>query len=283
MSGNDTDVPGTSQSFALNIPLETKMSARYTGRYAWLAFTTNEVEDAEYYITLINCSVGSEPLDGYLVDEYGNGLQAAQLRNGDNYYRRAVRAKNDGTADTAMFNKLKPNTTYYLWIDGKSKGEYFLTIGAPEPEDNGNTIQEEVVFDVPFELNETQVRFVANEAIFIDEDEAKEALAPVAEIILAHPDHPILLAGTTARYGSQEGCVVLSNSRADAVKDLLVNYFGVPESQLITVGLGYEKDPFTRGRDVDSNGRFVETEGAKNRRVVVLDADSETGRKILGN
>ena len=52
---------------------------------------------------------------------------------------------------------------------------------------------------------------------------------------------------------------------------------------MITVGLGYEADPFVRGRDVDSNGNFVETEGAKNRRVVVLDAESDIARQILGN
>ena len=56
---------------------------------------------------------------------------------------------------------------------------------------------------------------------------------------------------------------------------------GVPESQLLTVGLGYVDDPFVRGRDLDSTGRQIETEAAKNRRVVVLDADSETARKIL--
>ena len=119
--------------------------------------------------------------------------------------------------------------------------------------------------------------------LFIDEDAAKAALAPVAEIILAHPDHPILLAGTTAQWGSQDSCVNLSNRRAGAVKDLLVNYFGVPESQLFTAGLGYADDPFVRGQDVDSNGNFVETEGAKNRRVVVLDAESDIARQILGN
>ena len=68
------------------------------------------------------------------------------------------------------------------------------------------------------------------------------------------------------------------------VKELLVNYFGVPESQLVTAGLGYADDPFVRGQDVDSNGNFVETEGAKNRCVVVLDAESEIAlHQILRN
>ena len=63
---------------------------------------------------------------------------------------------------------------------------------------------------------------------------------------------------------------------------MLVKEFGVPEDQLITIGLGYEADPFVRGRDLDENGRQIETEAAKNRRVVVLDAESEIAQQILG-
>ena len=278
---------GTNQNIATLLKTNTRYRGNYANGYSWVSFTTGEDDNAQYSVTLENLTVGSAPLDGYLVDEYGNGLKATEFHNGDNDRHRTVRAKDDGTPDTAMFDYLEPNTTYYLWIHGDSKADYILIIGAPKEEENNNTIVEEpveeVVFEVPFELNETQIRFVANEAIFIDEEAAKAALAPVAEIILAHPDHPILLAGTTAHWGSQDSCVNLSNRRAGAVKDLLVNYFGVPESQLVTAGLGYADDPFVRGQDVDSNGNFVETEGAKNRRVVVLDAESDIARQILGN
>ena len=53
---------------------------------------------------------------------------------------------------------------------------------------------------------------------------------------------------------NQESCEDLADRRAAAVRDLLVSEFGVPEAQLVTAGLGYEKDPFVRGRDVDANG-----------------------------
>ena len=79
----------------------------------------------------------------------------------------------------------------------------------------------------------------------------------------------------------QAACAELSRQRAEAVKELLVRAFGVPENQLITVGLGYEKDPFIRGRDLDASGRFIETEGAKNRREVLLDAESDIVADIL--
>lgn len=155
--------------------------------------------------------------------------------------------------------------------------------GPEEPDESGSlTVEEEpLVFETPFEFNSTQVMFVANEAAFLDEEAAKAALQPVAEVILAHPDHPILLAGTTATEGDQAGCVELSNLRAAAVKDLLVSAFGVPEDQLQSVGLGYEADPFVRGQDRDANGNFIESEAAKNRRVVVMDANDPIAQELL--
>ena len=272
---------GTNQNIATMLKTNTRYHGHYTDGYSWVAFTTGEEEGGKYYITLENLVPGSQPVDGYLVDAYGTGLKTTEHRNGDNDYRRAVRALEDGTADTAMFDYLAPDTTYYLWIESKSKAEYFLTIGAPEPKESENTIQEEEApFVVAYELNETQVRFVKNEAIFINEEEAREAAAPVAEILLADPGLTVLLAGTTAEYGSQESCVKLSQRRADAVKNLLTEAFGVPETQLVTAGLGYEDDPFERGRDW-SGGSFVETEAAKNRRVVIINAETEIAKSII--
>lgn len=65
------------------------------------------------------------------------------------------------------------------------------------------------------------------------------------------------------------------------MKNLLVKTYKVPDSQLQTVGLGYEADPFERGADVNSNGDFVESEGKKNRRVVILDVDDPIAQEIL--
>lgn len=53
------------------------------------------------------------------------------------------------------------------------------------------------------------------------------------------------------------------------------------EGQHLTFGLGYEADPFVRGQDRDANGKFVESEGAKNRRVIVMDAEDPIAREIL--
>jgi outer membrane protein OmpA-like peptidoglycan-associated protein len=186
----------------------------------------------------------------FMVDEYGYAITPSEREN--TYYSYSIAAPfcvayPAAGQNSGMVSDLRPDTTYYIRLEGGSETDYTIIISTPQTEETPeNAVEEETVFEVPFELNETQVRFVANEAVFIDEEAAKKALSPVAEIILAHPDHPILLAGTTAQWGSQDSCVDLSDRRAGAVKDLLVNSFGVPESQLVTTGLGYADDPFVR-------------------------------------
>lgn len=280
----DKIVIGNNQDDAALIPLNTSISGTLEdGLGEWFAFGTNAEVDTDYSISVIDKSLEDVRVRFFIYDELGK-----MVADGSAY--------SDGITVTNSVSGLSPSTVYYLrfivmhprWEETRSAAvdyEFIIRSQSRTTEADTATVEEaeDVVFETPFELSSTQVRFVADQAVFIDENEAKEALAPVAEIILAHPDHPILLAGTTAEWGSQESCVALSNRRADAVKDLLVSYFGVPESQLITVGLGYADDPFVRGRDIDSNGNFVETEGAKNRRVVVLDAESEIAQQILGN
>lgn len=266
---------GTNQDDGGMIPLETEVSGKVSnGRGQWYAFTTNSVENATYEVTTVNQTPGTGDFCLRVYDMYGEQMHSYTLR-----------ADQSGKAATQSL-ELPPNTTYYIyvWADKKDTIQFTLKIHGPEePGAAGSVTVEEdpLVFETPFELNSTQVMFVADKATFLDEAAAKEALKPVAEVILAHPDHPILLAGTTATDGTQEECVDLSNRRAAAVKDLLVSAFGVPESQLQSVGLGYEADPFVRGQDRDANGKFVESEGAKNRRVIVMDANDPIAQELL--
>ncbi len=260
-------VAGTNQNDAVLLPMETNVSGQVKSKTsAWFGFTTGENTDITYKITFVNATEGTYDLQGYLFDEYGNELGRSN-------------AGNDGTPATINAEELSSNTTYYIRLNpwGNEDLDYTLIIKAPVEEEEENPL----VFETPFEINETQVQFVINEATFIDEGKAKEVLKPVAEAILAYPDHSILIAGTTATDGTQESCVDLSIRRAEAVKKLLVDTYGVPESQLQLVGLGYELDPFERGADRDANGKFVESEGKKNRRVVILDIDDPIAQELL--
>lgn len=256
---------GTNVNEATMIPADVRVRGNLRlGTFAWFGFKT-EKTPGEYKITTVNATAGASIIHVYLYDEYGDIIAQEFVSS-------------DGTPVTISTSKLKEDTVYYICLHSDSKLEYSLTINSPEeaqPEEN------QLVFEVPFEINETQVQFVGNKAIFIDEAKAKEVMKPVAEAILAHPDRSILIAGTTATVGAQETSVTLSLERAEAVKQLLVNTYNVPASQISVVGLGFEDDPFERGKDIDANGNLVESEARKNRRVVVLDAEDPIAQELL--
>lgn len=266
--------PGTNQDDAAIIPFGVKVSGTVQNdtTCSWFAFRTGEDADAVYNITSTNDSPGTYDLKIGIYDGYGNEL-----------YRSA--AETNGDPSVINMDHLSPDTLYYISASAATSLDYtlFAEMQAKEevPEEIPEAVEEPLVFETPFELNQAQVMFKAESAEFVNPEAAKAALEPVAEVILAHPDHPVLLAGTTATDGSQEARVDLSNRRAAAVKKLLVDSFGVPEEQLLTIGLGFEADPFVRGKDRDANGQFVESEGAKNRRVVVLDIDDPIAQGLL--
>lgn len=266
VENDGTAAAGTSPNNAVMIPFETKIEGMVMqGDYAWFEFLTGEDADAEYKISIVNKDQKKD-LQAYFYDEYGNRLDYTGVRAG-------------GRTETISESGLKPETSYYIRLNPALTGdlEYSLIVRTSEEKKQENTL----IFETPFEINETQVQFVSNKAEFLDEEKAKEVLKPVAEAILNAPDHAIMIAGTTATYGDQASSVTLSGERAEAVKQLLTAVYNVPESQIGTVGLGYELDPFERGQDVDANGNFVESEGVKNRRVVVLDMDDPIAQELM--
>lgn len=267
----DTVAAGTNCNEAVLLPIETTVHGTVQAdEAAWFAFTTGNNEGATYNFTYVNDSPESDRLAGYLYDEYGNELEGRSS---------LYDAFSDGTPVTITSKTLLSNTTYYLVIYPCHVEDINYSVRITSPD--ANIEESTLVFETPFEINDTQIQFVANQAAFIDEAQAKEVLKPVAEAILAHSESTVLIAGTTATVGTQDSCVELSNKRAEAVKNLLTTIYKVPESQLKTVGLGYEKDPFERGNDRDSNGNFVESEGRKNRRVVILDVNDPVAQEIL--
>ena len=278
---------GSNQNDAMLLKTDTQYRGSYTGGYAWFAFRTGIESGQRYSITLENTKVGTEQIVAKLYDAYGTQIGPVDTNFRQLGWHEVATAYEDGKASTGWVDSLDANTLYYICLTSDGETTFNLQINAPEQQSINTTVQEQaeepnLILAQPFELNETQVNFVANEAVYLYPEQAKAALQPLAELILSRPDRKVLLAGTTAKVkGDQASSAVLSEKRAQAVKDTLVKDFGVPESQLIVVGLGFEKDPFVRGQEWDSNGNFVETEAAKNRRVVVLDADSDTGKQIL--
>lgn len=98
--------------------------------------------------------------------------------------------------------------------------------------------------------------------------EAREKMAKVAGILLAHPDLKIQLEGHTDSIGTDEYNQTLSEHRADAVRDYLVQQ-SVPAASLTAVGLG-------KANPVASNDSAAERQ--KNRRVEMVVSGSSIGK-----
>lgn len=135
----------------------------------------------------------------------------------------------------------------------------------PEPE----------LLDSPLVLTEDQVQFKGDEAIYLHPDKAAEVLKPIAEYLLEHPSIKVILAGTTAGDNDSPYTLRLSRERAETVQNTLIA-LGVPAERITALGLG-SSDPWHIS-GVGTSGELA----SANRKVVILDAASELGQKLLG-
>lgn len=135
--------------------------------------------------------------------------------------------------------------------------------------------KEENVFQDPVFLDEEQVQFIGDSAQYLDEEKAEEVLAPIADYMKNHPDFNLLLIGTTAGDEATEYSMNLSEERAEAVKNTLVQ-LGAEENHINTLGLG-PNDPwhiYGAGTGMD------DPVASSNRKVVLIDAESETAKEL---
>ncbi|MGI5247120.1 OmpA family protein [Dactylosporangium sp. CA-139066] len=111
----------------------------------------------------------------------------------------------------------------------------------------------------------SSVGFVVGKAQFRDPGAAKSTLDSLAKTLAGHTQK-VTLIGTTSSEGSDEDNQRLSEQRAAAVKDVLVQ-LGVDAGRIATIGKGehYEQ----RETDVDQKGNLIPDKAAHNRSVVV--------------
>ena len=136
-------------------------------------------------------------------------------------------------------------------------------------------MQNSMNFNTPVSLSEEQVTFVADKADYLKPDEATATIKPIAEYML-NDDKSItlLLVGCIAGDTNSDFGDELSQSRANKVKNTLVE-LGVPESRLIAKGMGCSDPWHVKG--VGYEGKLA----SQNRKVVLLDATSDTAKQIL--
>ena len=115
---------------------------------------------------------------------------------------------------------------------------------------------------------------MARKSTYLHPDKAVEIIRPIAEYLIQHESVKLLLIGSTAGDVTNEFTLNLSQERADAVKDTLIE-LGVDASRIITVGMG-SSDPWHI-----PNVGYKGAEASANRKVVLLDTRSATAQSIL--
>ena len=140
--------------------------------------------------------------------------------------------------------------------------------------------------DIPKELpenfeitiDEEAIAFVAGTAEVKDKELAMRKIIPLAETIIAN-NIDIALIGSTATVGDAQSSVELSEARCHTIADLLKDA-GV-NNDIIIKGYGYSDSNPYYTHDI-KDGALVPEIAATNRKVVIIDFNSEQAKKIFG-
>jgi len=119
-------------------------------------------------------------------------------------------------------------------------------------------------FSEPVILSEDQVQFIGDSDKYIDEGKARKVIAPVADYMKTHEDLTLMLIGTTAGDSNDSYTMELSEKRAAAVMNTLVN-MGVPAERIVCKGMGNSDPWHISGVGID--GELA----SQNRKVVLID------------
>jgi hypothetical protein len=126
------------------------------------------------------------------------------------------------------------------------------------------------------------VNFRPDSAIFINEVQAIRDIEEWVDFIKTQ-DRGIYLFGCTAKIDGvdnemYDACVNLGQARAEAVKNLFIEHYGIEPNRIITKGLGYD-NPWHINNGV-SGVSWNEVIAAQNRRVVIMYIGDEIADKV---
>ena len=142
-------------------------------------------------------------------------------------------------------------------------------------------LEESVIANLsePLVFDEEEINFIQDsDQLLTSQEEVESKLKPIVDFLRENSDEKILLAGTTAKYGTQEACIDLSYKRCQTIKQIFVE-MGLEEERVSLLGLGYE-NPFYINDLREDGSQDVEI-AKKNRSVIVMDLDSDLAKKLL--
>ncbi|GAA0964931.1 OmpA family protein [Acrocarpospora macrocephala] len=110
------------------------------------------------------------------------------------------------------------------------------------------------------------VGFLPNQDVFRNPRGARATLKELAAALLSDPRQHLRLTGTSANFGTEAGRIQLSNDRAKAVENALVNDMGVPRERISSTGVGTHFPGFKE--DHGPNGEMLSAAAEQNRKVI---------------
>ena len=132
-----------------------------------------------------------------------------------------------------------------------------------------------ISFDEPRFLSEEQVRFIGDSDRYAEPAKAERVIEPVAVYMKNNPGFRLLLVGTTAGDQPSQYTTDLSARRAETVRSTLISC-GVEKSRICVLGMG-PSDPW----HIPGAGTGTDEMASQNRKVVLLDLDSDAARALL--
>lgn len=128
-------------------------------------------------------------------------------------------------------------------------------------------------------FDETSISFRPGTAELADSAAAQKSLEYVIGFLSSHQDFKILICGTTACWGGESYCRDLSERRAGAIRDLLIEN-GIAGDRLSVTGVGYSFSDFYK-YDLTDSGKLDESIAPLNRTVKIMDLHSDTAGRVL--
>ena len=244
------------------------------------------------------CTAGvlSQLTDDYIGADHGEVAEKLSLMGalpdltGVKVYWQGIGCASNGQSVPSSVKKAVKD----MWdVILKKAGAEVVFDTTPVTGEEGTDLPDVAVLDFPedklilddntvIKFDEQTIKFKADSAEFIDEAGARDALKPVAALLMENPSLTVYIAGTTATVGVTEETPVtgieLSLDRAEACRDILVG-MGVSSSQLLCKGLGCA-DNVLKTKDRDENGELIEEKAALNRAIYIFTVTSDTASQL---
>ena len=128
-----------------------------------------------------------------------------------------------------------------------------------------------------------EVWFVSGSAVFANRAEAINTVREWVDFV-NEQEGGIFIFGCVAHTGrgTTENAVRLGLDRANAVRDIFINYFNIPSYRITTRGLGYN-NPWNMPNGISGEPSWNEQIAASNRIVVIMSADDAFANRIYNN